>query len=315
MNSPTIHFVISAPRSGSTWLARALNQHPEILATEHRFFGEFSETWRNNDGSYSPRITLDAYTAAFAGHYFHEALGLSRGQFINQLQRNLMGTMIRLGSTRSGKSIIVDKITPYPGTAATVRRQIEKFFPESKVIQLVRDGRDVAVSGAFDWLLKDAEGTDRHRFFVRQDPGFVLNRFFDDTVLTKWAENWRETLEIFSTERADLQITYEAMKADQASELHRFFGLLGVDDSTELAARIANDATFEKLTGRAAGQMEATAKARKAVVGDWRNYFTRADGELFQEIAGASLIECGYESDASWFETLPEQLTETQLDA
>ena len=42
-----VHFVISAPRSGSTWLQRALNEHPQVFCTEHRLFGRFCEIWPN----------------------------------------------------------------------------------------------------------------------------------------------------------------------------------------------------------------------------------------------------------------------------
>jgi hypothetical protein len=38
---PDLHFLISAPRSGSTWLASTLDQHPEILGVEQRLYGGF----------------------------------------------------------------------------------------------------------------------------------------------------------------------------------------------------------------------------------------------------------------------------------
>ena len=173
-----IHFVISAPRSGSTWLTNALNHHPEIFSTEHRLFGNFSEIWQNNDGTSSPRITLEAFIESFAGHYFHSELGLSRSQFINQFQRTLTNSIVRFGSGRSDKKLIVDKITPYPGTSKDVVRQVKKFFPDASIIQLIRDGRDVLTSGTFDWILKDSHGTDRYQFFHKQKKGLRLRRFF-----------------------------------------------------------------------------------------------------------------------------------------
>lgn len=304
-----IHFVISAPRSGSTWLTNALNQHPEILATEHRLFGFFNEMWRNNDGTSSPRITFDAYTEAFAGHYFHEELGLTRGQFMNQFQRIMLKSIVRFGSTRAGKPIIVDKITPYPGTSNRVIEQIKKFFPDSKIIQLVRDGRDVLTSGTFDWILKDAHGTDRFWFFHKQKEGFELKRFFDHNVICKWASNWNETVEIFENDSADLRIEYEDMKKDQAKELCKVYQLLGVDDSSEIAQQAADKVTFKNTTGRESGEMVSTAKARKGMVGDWKNYFTRIDGRIFNSIAGEQLLKNGYETNPNWFEELPEELS------
>jgi hypothetical protein len=48
--------------------------------------------------------------------------------------------------------------------------------------------------------------------------------------------------------------------------------------------------------------------ARKGVSGDWLNYFTRRDGEIFHEIAGEQLLQLGFEIDPKWYEQLPEKL-------
>ena len=309
MSDLDIHFIISAPRSGSTWITNALNQHPEIFATEHRLFGFFNEMWRNNDGTSSPRITFDAYTEAFAGHYFYEDLGLTRGQFMNQFQRILLKSIVRFGKVRANKPILIDKITPYPGTSQQVIDQINKFFPNAKIIQLIRDGRDVLTSGTFDWILKDSHGSDRFWFFVKQKEGMELKRFFDHQVICKWAQNWNETVEIFETEPPSLRIEYEDMKKDQSAELCKIFKLLGVDDSPDIARVASEKVTFKNTTGRESGDMDSTAKARKGMVGDWKNYFTHIDGKIFHAIAGPQLMTNGYESDPQWFERLPEQLS------
>ena len=120
MPKPQIHFVISAPRSGSTWLAKTLNHHPDVFATEHRLFGNFFEVWQNNNGSPAPRITLDAFAKAQSVHYFHEHLADSREDFINEFIGRYAEFMIEFAQQKTGKSIIIDKITPYPGTSRTV---------------------------------------------------------------------------------------------------------------------------------------------------------------------------------------------------
>ncbi len=304
-----IHFVISAPRSGSTWLTNALNHHPEIFSTEHRLFGNFSEIWQNNDGTSSPRITLEAFIESFAGHYFHSELGLSRSQFINQFQRTLTNSIVRFGSGRSDKKLIVDKITPYPGTSKDVMRQVKKFFPDASIIQLIRDGRDVLTSGTFDWILKDSHGTDRYQFFHKQKKGLRLRRFFDHDAICKWAQNWKETVQIFEDEAPSLMIKYEDMLDDQPNALCKIFKLLNVADDTEIAKSAAEKTTFKKVTGRESGDMIPTAKARKGIRGDWKNYFSRIDGRIFHSIAGDQLLSTGYESDPKWFEQLPEELS------
>ncbi len=241
---------------------------------------------------------------------------LDRAAFLDEFQIGFANFLVDFATRRSEKKIVVDKITPYPGTAHMVVAQIRKLFPDANLIQLVRDGRDVLTSGTFDWLLKDAEGTERHDFFVKQKSGMTLRRFFDDEVLKKWAINWRETIDAFDDSPEPTRLTYERMKTDLPGELSKLVTAIAADDSPEILRHCAEEVTFEKMTGRVAGQAEPTAKARKGIVGDWKNYFTRADGELFDELAGAQLIRMGYETNRQWIGRLPRgtftvKLTET----
>lgn len=305
---PNIHFVISAPRSGSTWLMTALNHHPEIFATEHRLFGEFCEVWNNNDGTTSPRITFDKYAEAFAVHYYHEAMELDHRAFVEAMQRSFVNFIVGFGTRRTGKSIVVDKITPYPGTSNMVVKKIRSMFPESKIVQLVRDGRDVLTSGTYDWILKDGIGTARHEFVV-QKKRKVLKRFFDDAVIEKWAENWKETLLPFDAQGADVKVSYEAMKQNLSLTLKDIFQTLGAKGDDAVAQQADEATKFEKMTGRVAGDAQSpTEKARKGITGDWKRHFTFRDGRIFQAIAGDQLLQYSYVSDPYWFKALPKTL-------
>lgn len=308
MDNPQIHFIISAPRSGSTWLTTALNHHPEIFGTEQRLFGDFCEVWQNNDGSTAPRITFDKYANAFGMHYFYQFMNRDYGSFVEDFKKSFINFLCHFASGRTGKSIIVDKITPYPGTAKMVLSEIRRLFPEAKVIHLVRDGRDVLTSGTFDWLLKDAEGTERHEFYFKPIPGMKLERFFDKNVIKKWATNWNETVDVFDDDEPDYRISYEEMKEDMAEALKKLFSALGVESSNEIADACEAGSTFERMSGRPPGQDDPTAKARKGIVGDWKNYFTLADGELFDALAGDQMEKMGYELNSDWLKELPMKL-------
>lgn len=308
MSDSKIHFVISAPRSGSTWLCQALNEHPDVFATEQRLFGKFGEIWKNNDGSTSPRITFDEFAESFAGHYFHDEMGLDRADFLRRFQKGFVNFLVSFAQRQSGKSIVVDKITPYHGTGDIVMRQIGELFPDSKIVQLVRDGRDVVTSGVFDWIQREGAGALRYDFFIGPRSGVRLERFFDDEVLAQWADHWRESIAMFDGVPDAFQLRYESMKSDHAGELQRLFEFLNVNSALEVVQQCAKSTTFESRTGRRPGTMEAAAKARKGVVGDWQNWFTRKDGQVFHEIAGAELVGLGYVSDDGWWKELPERL-------
>ena len=304
MDKPQLNFIISAPRSGSTWLTTALNGHPEIFGTEQRLFGDFCEIWQNNDGSTTPRITFDKYAKSFGQHYFYKFMNRDYGGFVDDFKTSFVNFLLHFASARTGKKVIVDKITPYPGTAEIVVAEIERMFPEAKIIHLVRDGRDVLTSGTFDWLLKDAEGTDRHEFYFKPIPGMRLERFFDAKVIKKWTANWCETIDIFADKPPALRVKYEEMKDDMSEVLLKIFETLGVEASEAIAEKCAEDTTFQRMSGRPPGQEDPTAKARKGIAGDWKNYFTLADGELFDALAGEQMAQMEYEPNSDWVKEL-----------
>ncbi|MEC9092234.1 MAG: sulfotransferase domain-containing protein [Planctomycetota bacterium] len=306
---PEMHFIISAPRSGSTWLAKALNGHPEIFATENRLFGEFCEIWPNSDGSMSPRITFDEFLKQFSTYFMFEEIGLKRRQFVERFQRGFLSFLMNFCQRQSGKRVMVDKITPYLNSTGLVLDRIRQYFPAAKTLQLIRDGRDVVTSGTFDWILKDSQGTDRFSFFVEKRPGLHMKRFFDDKVLQRWVGLWKEPIEAYPEVNDGMIIRYEEMKDNQADLLLRIFEYLGCSSTEPIIKSCIERATFEKMSGRKVGdEGQPLAKTRKGISGDWKNYFTKRDGILFNELAGHLLVELGYEQDQTWINSLPDEL-------
>lgn len=322
--TPQVHFVFSAPRSGSTWLATALGFHPSIAATENRLFGMFCEMWQNRNGRTSPRITADKYIHGLAQHSFFHSLGWKSARDLgDELLHEWLGFLARFLVSRSGKPVMVDKVTPYLGTAEIVLSEIRRHFPEAAIIHLQRDGRDVATSGVFDWLGRlpenelDETARNRDRHFLDGEARQGLDRFFDDRSLETWARYWTEpfaaleatgTLQAGGEPAARLVIRYEDMLVNQAGSLRQVFRLLGVDDSESIALECSQNAAFEKSTGRSPGSSDPLGKSRRGVAGDWRNWFTRQDAEKFNELAGEWLIRAGYALDASWVNECPERL-------
>lgn len=307
--SAAMHFIISAPRSGSTWLAKALNGHPDVFATENRLFGEFCEIWPNSDGSMSPRITFDEFLKQFSTYFMFDEIPLKRRQFIERFQRGFISFLSNFCQRQTGKRLIVDKITPYLNSTSLVLDRILQYFPDSRTIQLIRDGRDVVTSGTFDWILKDAQGTDRFSFFVERRPGLHMKRFFDDKVLERWARLWKEPIVEFGRIENGLIIRYESMKKNQGKVLQEVFDFLGCQWTPDVIRQCQERATFQKMSGRQPGDDgQPLAKARKGIAGDWKNYFTRRDGQLFDEIAGDLLVQLGYAENCDWWKSLPDEL-------
>ena len=54
------------------------------------------------------------------------------------------------------------------------------------------------------------------------------------------------------------------------------------------------------MSGRKAGVHNEKSFLRKGIVGDWKNHFSYQSREKFNDYAGSSLLELGYEPDNTW---------------
>ncbi len=143
------NFIISAPRSGTTWLSNMLNAHPSIFCVERRLFGNYADFIQDEGiDDVRLRVTLDKYVNSIFNH--HGLKIVNKEKFT----KSLIKTIQKQERLLSGKKILVDKITPYLNTSTTVLNQINTYFPKSNIVFLVRDGRDVLTSGVFHWFNK-----------------------------------------------------------------------------------------------------------------------------------------------------------------
>lgn len=322
---PPVHFVIAAPRSGTTWLNRALNEHPQIHATESRLFGMFCELWQNRNGVEAPRITADKYFSGMARHASWKEAGFASHQaFFEAFFSDWMHWQFSWLARQSGKQILVDKITPYLGTSDQVVASIRKYFPHSHILYLVRDGRDVATSGVYDWIGREAVDEQEDPIVAARREAFFgpnagasnedskLTQFFDEGSLRAWSRYWTEPHVALQSEDLPEEcvttIRFEEMVADQGQVLQRIGEVLAVPFSDEDVSRCVSHASFERTTGRPAGSARPLEKQRSGTVGDWRRHFTRGDGELYDALAGTQLRALGYESTDRWWQDLPDKL-------
>lgn len=189
-----------------------------------------------------------------------------------------------------------------------------------RVLSIFRDGRDVLTSLYFD-RLRIARHADRPgsahiartyerllgkgydpRDIVRHLPRFIDYEF---THPGRGAPlNWRDHIDSWAAGRRDghvAYLSYEALLADCAAALGQAIRQVSGEEIDEWRIEV----TVEKLsmkrqTGREPGEMDETDHIRKGVSGDWRNHFSREAAELFDHLAGDTLVGLGYERDRRW---------------
>ena len=314
-------FIIGNGKSGTTWLMRLLNFHPEVLC---RGEGKlFEKHWhrpdlRDVEANTAPRSLYGAVHHAEDLRLWVQRSVWAKSEEMEDYLDKLSGLAIVFFLERelakSGKQIVGDKT---PITSPDVIKEIHKVCPGSKVIHIIRDGRDIEVS----WMhhqwnrSKDQGGIQilepeeiERREAYRQDPEKLQRLgFFDDEKLRAGARAWRSRIETLCADGPELlgnnyvETRYEDLLRNTASEVKRLLEFLQVRSNEVVVRRLVNQSRFENFSGgRQRGEEDPTSLVRKGIAGDWKNVFSDKDKQIFKQEAGDLLIQLGYEKDNNW---------------
>jgi hypothetical protein len=169
--------------------------------------------------------------------------------------------------------VLVEKTPRHQFYASRILRD----RPEARMIELVRDARDVCVS---------MQGLSATQFWAPGDRRRQL-------------ETWLSYVAAGAASRAQedlaariLLVRYEELREHPVSELRRICVFAGLDCPPGLAEEIAAATAFSRYARTGPGRLR-----RRGVVGDWHNYFSAADTALFRELAGSAARALGYADD------------------
>lgn len=107
--------------------------------------------------------------------------------------------------------------------------------------------------------------------------------------------------------------SYERLIADQDTEFRRIVEFLGADPTARCVTDAIDQHRFEARSGRSPGQEDSHSHFRNGLAGDWRRWFDRVTGELFEAFFPGLVVQLGYETSADWYTYLPEQTAGTPL--
>jgi len=317
-------FIVGSGKSGTTWLTRLLNSHPEILCLgEGRFFNRkwHREDLRNPGATVPPRTLYGAlYNSEDLRLWLERNIWSSREnpeKFFADLTRFAADYWLkrRLAKVKGGQRLVGDKTPFLPG--ANVIEEIKEIYPDAKVIHVIRDGRDVEVSWIHHrWnraldrggvqVLRPGE-IERREAYENDLPKLGELGAFEKEELRRRAGLWREQVSGASESGPRLmgdnytEVRYESLVDDTAAETGRLLRFLGVETSNEVVRQCVEAARFENFSGgRQRGEEDNSSFFRKGIAGDWRNFFTEKDKQIYKEAAGDLLVKLGYEKDNDW---------------
>lgn len=93
---------------------------------------------------------------------------------------------------------------------------------------------------------------------------------------------------------------YEDLLEDEQAGFEAILRFCEIDVGDERRRAIVERASFQNVTGRRRGEEDVGEHHRKAIAGDWRNYFTPRIKDEFKAKFGNALVEVGYESHLDW---------------
>jgi Sulfotransferase domain len=318
-----VFFVTGLGKSGTSWLMRTLDSHPEILCKgEGRFF---AADWRraNFDPKGTQALASSLYYALLHSEYLRlwveRSVWAREGEaarHLDNLTRLATEHFLMQKLRETNKKLVGDKS---PLLGADFIQEVSRIYPEAKVIHIIRDGRDQAVSMLHHVWNRSTDqggvqtlkpGEFERREIYRKDPQRLLltgEGMFTEERLRGAARSWNARVGKTAEDGPALlgpnytEVRYEDLLERPNEEVARLAGFLGADTREKAVQQAVRSTSFEKLSkGRERGQEDTSSFYRKGVAGDWPNYFTERDKEIYKEEAGELLIRLGYERDLDW---------------
>ena len=267
-------FVAGLPRSGTTWLQQMLNAHPELLCLgESHFVNDmvpqiYNVLWNFTKSRSNPERT---WAPGVVGPRSDHMLPVMRMAFAALAAANLGDTDLKRLRAVGEKN---------PDNLYHAER-VWRVFPEARMIHIIRDPRDGAVSGFARFRARLPKELSR--------PEYVA----------KYAKDWASriaTARGVAQGRPFMEIRYEDLHADTLGRAAEIFRFIGVSDAPADVRAATEASSFERLSGgRRQGQVDPNSHYRRGEVGGWRDEMSPEEIAAAERSAGRMMASLGYD--------------------
>jgi hypothetical protein len=284
-------FVVGCGRSGTSWVQSIVAARPDVITTQesHAYEVVYGNVARRGHRS------VDAWAKVLHRHDLaqREARWVGLHWWIDRAELCSLISAAMATRDRSAADVAEDVIEAIfdgyflanGGTAdhvllektpghLDVAQIILRRYPDAKVVEVLRDGRDVCVSLQMQALTVRWPPKERERQI----------------------RLWMNAVQRGMALRADPELAdrvhlvrYEEMKADPHAEIARLYAFCGFDADAGEIALVAERTDFRHHQHTGAGR-----HTRRGEVGDWRNHFTPDDEQLFRSTVGELFERAGY---------------------
>ena len=273
-----IFIVTGVTKSGTTWLQRMLDSHPEIACGGESKLNVFLTQLLPAMHAYNDALTK-TNEKIYREESVYRPLASAQAQAMMQFLFLDRLAAVQSAAVARGKAgrlrWIGDKDPDYKRDLRAWRA----ILPELRIVSTTRDGRDCFVSLWFH-LYPDREplAADNRADFL----GRIRNH----------AKTWRDTMASFQKDAelhpgAHFPIRYESLLQDAEGEMARLFEWFGCDADSQTVAEVVGRNAFAVASGgRQPGEADPKAFLRKGIAGDWKNHFDEECNQLYCDVAG-----------------------------
>lgn len=271
-------WICAIERSGSTWLGRNLLSYNTKYLHEPELSEHLAVSTTLTDGRFMRRMDLRSKDNSY---FFSDSYKNIWKFYLRKLILNRFHAEVG----ELSKKIIVKE-------AGTVDASdiISTCLPNSKLIMLIRDGRDIIDSGIDGrqkdgWMTKQL-GTKPLEGVSRAN--FIKNRS------KMWVALTENLLKTYKSHPENLRylIKYEDLRKNTLEELEKIYKFLEIDISKDELQKIVSKFSYENLPDKEKGQGKFV---RSASPGKWKENLHDEEKIIIEKIMGRMLEKLGYE--------------------
>jgi hypothetical protein len=297
-------FIFGHARSGTTLLMRLARLHPEVHCNYQAHF--FTR---------KPLLKSLVNTPEAEEWLTRKSNRWNQGRDLSPLVlRAAADFIMERDAAREGKMIVGDK-SPSSTIHGQAVRDMNAVYPDAKLVNIIRDGRDVLVSERFRNFVEES------KFLTSEDKRIIAalkvdsapfvdgsRSIFTETFIRRVAMDWVKDLTETEGEGRRLfgenyfALRYEDLLDQPFDEMSKFWKFLGVKEIDPLFEKTLRDemSTNPDEEWQSKRNEDIASFLPKGQAGNWRRLFTEKDKAAFKEVAGEMLIKWKYEKDLNW---------------
>ncbi len=297
-------FIFGHARSGTTLLTRLIRVHPDVHCN---YQGHFFTR--------KPTIEKLVDSSGIESWFRRPSNRWNHGTDLSPIVlRAVIDFILEREARPLGATTVGDK-SPNNLLNGESVRLMNKYYPDAKLIFIVRDGRDAAISHRLQSFLDAVQHLNKRDWDIRKaferDPEPFMSgeqSIFTPEGIRKAAENWVQNIEETNQNGRELyqeqfiSLRYEDLLNSSWEQMSGLWSFLdvntdieGLSDSLKKEMKNNPDAKWQQESGA-----KLIEPFQKGKINSWKKLFTQHDINVYKEIAGNSLIKWGYEKDKNW---------------